>query len=50
VDVGFDGNVEKPEQTFDRVLVAIGRKPNRQKVGLEKTKVRVNQQGFVRSV
>ncbi len=47
VDVRLEGNVEKPEQTFDRVLVAIGRKPNTQKVGLEKTKVRVNEHGFV---
>ena len=47
VDVKFEGSAEKPEQTFDRVLVAIGRKPNTEKIGLEKTKVRVNEHGFV---
>jgi dihydrolipoamide dehydrogenase len=47
VDVRFEGGVDKAEQTFDRVLVAIGRKPNTEKMGLEKTKVRLNEQGFV---
>jgi dihydrolipoamide dehydrogenase len=47
VDVRFEGNVEEPEQTFDRVLVAIGRKPNTQQAGLENTKVKVNEHGFV---
>ena len=47
VDVKFEGEAEKQEQTFDRVLIAIGRKPNTQKIGLENTKVKVNGQGFV---
>ncbi|MGD0918425.1 MAG: dihydrolipoyl dehydrogenase [Thermodesulfobacteriota bacterium] len=47
VDVKFEGEVDKTEQTFDRVLVAIGRKPNTGKIGLEKTRVKVNEQGFV---
>ena len=34
------------EQTFDRVLVSIGRRPN-PVPGLDKTKVKVNQRGFV---
>jgi dihydrolipoamide dehydrogenase len=47
VDVKFEGKVDKAQQTFDRVLIAIGRRPNTGKIGLEKTKVKVNEQGFV---
>jgi dihydrolipoamide dehydrogenase len=47
VDVKFEGGVDKTEQNFDRVLVAIGRKPNTGKIGLEKTKVKLNEQGFL---
>jgi dihydrolipoamide dehydrogenase len=35
------------ERTFDRVLVSIGRKPNGNVPGLDKTKVKVNQRGFI---
>jgi dihydrolipoamide dehydrogenase len=34
-------------ETFDRVLVAIGRRPNSQNLGLDKTRVQVDQKGFV---
>ncbi len=37
-----------PEQTFDRVLVSVGRKPNSRNLGLENTKVQVDEKGFVR--
>jgi len=47
VDVKFEGAPAKAEQTFDRVLVSIVRTPNTGKLGLEKTKVRLNEQGFV---
>lgn len=40
-------NVTEPEQTFDKVLVSIGRKPVTTGLGLENTKVKVNQRGFV---
>jgi len=40
-------NVTEPEQTFDKVLVSIGRKPVTSGLGLENTKVKVNQRGFV---
>jgi dihydrolipoamide dehydrogenase len=36
-----------PKQTFDRVLVAIGRRPNSKNLGLEKTQAQVNEKGFV---
>src|SRR5262249_38123654 len=32
---------------FDRVLVAIGRRPNASVPGLERTRVRVNERGFI---
>jgi dihydrolipoamide dehydrogenase len=47
VEVTLEGDVEKPEQTFDRVLVAIGRRPNSEDIGLENTRVGVNDRGFV---
>ncbi|MFZ0818170.1 MAG: dihydrolipoyl dehydrogenase [Candidatus Sulfotelmatobacter sp.] len=35
------------EQTFDRVLVSVGRKPNSEITGLETTQVHVNSRGFI---
>jgi dihydrolipoamide dehydrogenase len=35
------------EQTFDRVLVSVGRKPNSEIPGLETTQVQVNPRGFI---
>ena len=48
VEVKLEGEVEKTERSFDRVLVAIGRKPGSEGIGLEKTKVKVNDKGYVR--
>ena len=47
VEVKFEGRPDKAEKTFERVLVAIGRKPNTEDVGLEKTNIKLNEQGFV---
>lgn len=47
VDVTFEGKVDKTQQTFDRVLIAIGRTPNSQDIGLETTKAKVDERGFV---
>jgi dihydrolipoamide dehydrogenase len=35
------------EQTFDRVLVSVGRKPNSAVPGLDKTKVKIGERGFI---
>jgi dihydrolipoamide dehydrogenase len=35
------------ERTFDRVLVSIGRRPNSAVPGLDRTRVKVNQRGFI---
>ncbi len=42
---GQDGNSE--EKLFDRVLVSVGRKPNSEIPGLEKTRVQLGQRGFI---
>src|ERR1700741_1085873 len=44
----FEGaDVKEPEKVFDRVLVSVGRKPNSEIPGLEKTQVQVGQRGFI---
>ena len=48
VKVKFDGpDLKAAEQTFDRVLVSVGRKPNSSGFGLENTKVVVDKRGFI---
>jgi len=47
VNVIFSGTIEEKNQRFDRVLAAVGRTPNSQGIGLENTKVTVNEQGFI---
>jgi len=47
VDVTLAGDVANKQQTFDRVLVAIGRRAASQGIGLEKTKVKLDDKGFV---
>ena len=42
-----DGGGAPEEQVFDRVLVAVGRRPNSKIPGLETTKVKVDQKGFI---
>jgi dihydrolipoamide dehydrogenase len=42
---GQDGKTV--EKVFDRVLMSVGRKPNSEIPGLDKTKVQVNQKGFI---
>ncbi|MDZ7580138.1 MAG: dihydrolipoyl dehydrogenase [Deltaproteobacteria bacterium] len=48
VRVSFDGSVDPAEQEFDRVLVAIGRRANTANIGLENTRVAIDDRGFVR--
>ena len=47
VDVSFSGNGEASPRTFDRVLVAIGRAPNSGGLGLENTRVKTDERGFI---
>lgn len=47
--VTFEGDkVEEKEQTFEKVLVSVGRKPVTQGLGLENTKVQIDEKGFVK--
>jgi len=48
VNVTFSGTIEEKNQRFDRVLAAVGRTPNSQGIGLENTKVTVNEHGFIK--
>lgn len=41
-------DVKQAEQTFDRVLVSVGRKPNSGDLGLETTKVQIDAKGFIK--
>ena len=50
IAVTFEGELPEgvaKEQTFDRVLVSVGRKPNSAVPGLDKTRVQVGQRGFI---
>jgi dihydrolipoamide dehydrogenase len=47
IRVTFEGDVTPKEQVFDRVLVAVGRRPNSKIPGLESTAVKVDAKGFI---
>jgi len=48
IRVTFDGpEVKEREKVFDKVLVSVGRKPNSEIPGLEKTQVKIGQRGFI---
>ena len=46
VELEMDGQTK--EEHYDRVLVAVGRTPNSQDLGLENTKVVLDQKGFIK--
>lgn len=47
VEVGFEGKDPPKDKTFDRVLVCVGRRPNTDDLGLDKTKVQM-ERGFIK--
>jgi dihydrolipoamide dehydrogenase len=49
VTVTLEGEGSPAEATYDYVLVSIGRRPNSQIEGLEKTKVQVTDRGFIQT-
>jgi dihydrolipoamide dehydrogenase len=47
--VRFEGkSITEPEQLFDKVLVAVGRKPNSGIPGLDRTKIQLDPRGFIK--
>src|SRR5688572_6505183 len=47
IRVTFEGDIKEKEQVFDRVLVAVGRRPNSKIPGLDSTAVKVDAKGFI---
>ena len=43
----LEGAVSEKEHTFDQILVSVGRQPNSNGIGLEHTKVKTDEKGFV---
>jgi dihydrolipoamide dehydrogenase len=48
IKVEFDLDGQKKEELYDRVLVAVGRTPNSNNLGLENTKVTLDEKGFIK--
>jgi dihydrolipoamide dehydrogenase len=47
IEVTFEGDVPEKVRRFSRVLLSVGRRPNSSGLGLENTKVQVNERGFI---
>ncbi len=47
IRVTMEGKADPKEQLFDRVLVAVGRRPNSSIPGLDRTCVQVDERGFI---
>jgi dihydrolipoamide dehydrogenase len=47
IQVRFEGDVEEAEQTYEKILVSVGRKPNSSGLGLENTQVEIDQHGYI---
>ena len=47
IEVGYEGDSIPETTLFDRVLVAVGRSPNGNKIGADKAGVAVNERGFI---
>jgi dihydrolipoamide dehydrogenase len=48
IRVKFEGKADPGEQLFDRVLVAVGRRPNSKIPGLDRTQVQIDERGFLK--
>ena len=47
VSVAFESESGIEQQEFDQALISIGRRPNTENIGIENTKVKLNDKGFV---
>ncbi len=43
----FDGDHAPQPQTYDRILMAVGRRPNGREIGVEEIGIQVNERGFI---
>ncbi|HMO50605.1 MAG TPA: dihydrolipoyl dehydrogenase [Kiritimatiellia bacterium] len=41
-------HVDEPVQEFERVLISVGRRPNSDGIGLENTKIQLDERGFIK--
>ena len=49
IHVSFEGaDIKAKEREFEKVLIAVGRKPNSSGIGLENTKIEIDNKGFVK--
>jgi dihydrolipoamide dehydrogenase len=48
VEVQLEGEVDEAQRRFDAVLVAIGRAPNSDDIGLDETEVQTDDRGFIK--
>jgi dihydrolipoamide dehydrogenase len=48
IKVEFELDGQKKDELYDRVLVAVGRTPNSENLGLENTKVSLDEKGFIK--
>ncbi|MFQ5430070.1 MAG: dihydrolipoyl dehydrogenase [Phycisphaerae bacterium] len=48
LEVVFTAGGRERKEAFDRILVSVGRRPNSESLGLQKTKVAVDENGFIR--
>ena len=47
IEAHYESNSEQFVETFDRVLLAIGRRPNTDNIAIENTKIERNDRGFI---
>lgn len=47
VEVVLDGDIEDAEQSYDRVLAAVGRRPDSGNLGLDNTRVELDADGYI---
>jgi len=47
MDVTMEKNGEEITKQYEQVLVSVGRKPNTEKMGVDNTNIKVNEQGFI---
>lgn len=47
LEVHYEGNAPMTSETYDRVLLCIGRRPNTDNIGLENTDVEPDERGFI---